>query len=92
MNEFMKASTCPYCGKVNEFASNPHDDGRPSDGDVTMCIGCGHIAIFDEQAPGGCRKTTALEAAQFSADERISRIHLAWKMMDQRRRARGVKL
>lgn len=84
------ASTCPYCGKHNDMAgSMPGQRARPKDGDVSLCIGCGHVGVFDSRAPGGLRKTSPLEAATLAANPQMSRARLAWQMMDQMRRARA---
>lgn len=39
---------CPQCGRVMELASSlTSDDAVPSCGDVTICIGCGAVMMFD---------------------------------------------
>ncbi|SCK49464.1 hypothetical protein VAR608DRAFT_4927 [Variovorax sp. HW608] len=81
------ASACPYCARRHQFASNATDGPRPKDGDYSLCIGCGHFGIFDHAAPDGIRRTTAGEAAEISMNPDASRVQLAWRMADQRRRA-----
>jgi hypothetical protein len=87
--DFERPTTCPYCGKVNPLAGNVRGPEAPADGDVSLCIGCGHWGVFEAGAPGGMRKTTPLEAARMAGDEDIARVRLAWLVMDQRRRAEG---
>lgn len=41
-------SRCLDCGKVLDAASNAIGDGLPKPGDITICLDCGHIMVFDE--------------------------------------------
>lgn len=46
----MRADNCPSCGKVVTAASPIRKEGAmPSKGDLTVCLGCGYISIFDER-------------------------------------------
>jgi hypothetical protein len=39
---------CPFCGKRNDRASVVGFEGPAVAGDVSICIGCGGIALFNE--------------------------------------------
>ena len=45
----MSKSTCPYCGYVSDHAGTieEHKAG-PKEGDVSVCLKCGGICLFDE--------------------------------------------
>ena len=37
---------CPHCAKPND-AHTDFQGGEPKHNDLSMCIGCGYVAIFD---------------------------------------------
>jgi hypothetical protein len=39
-------SICPSCGAPNDGATAPLCDAKPSEGDASVCMYCGHLAIF----------------------------------------------
>ena len=39
--------TCLSCHKVMDAAMSVHNDNKPKDGDITVCMYCGHIMAFD---------------------------------------------
>jgi hypothetical protein len=40
---------CPYCGHLLDSATAMDDaPARPKPGDVTMCIKCGFLLVFDD--------------------------------------------
>lgn len=46
--EGVKPTNCPACGKFLDRATCPVDQGaRPTEGDLTCCIGCAAILVFD---------------------------------------------
>jgi len=49
-NSVMNYSVCPYCGKQNDRVSSIDEETkRPKKGDVSICIKCTGISIFDEK-------------------------------------------
>lgn len=40
---------CTHCGAELTAATILDADARPRPGDVTVCIGCGHVYEFDER-------------------------------------------
>lgn len=42
-------STCPACGHTHNMATNMEGEGGPEPGDVTVCILCLHVLMFDDQ-------------------------------------------
>jgi ornithine cyclodeaminase/alanine dehydrogenase-like protein (mu-crystallin family) len=80
-------TTCPHCGKRNDCATNTDDGHRaPCDGDFTLCIGCGHFAVFEA---GALRRSTPLEAARIAAHPGAARLKFAWTAYDQKKKAAG---
>lgn len=52
--------TCPYCGKVNTKAGSVDNKVvTPKEGDVTLCIDCGNLAIIQASAPGGMKRISS---------------------------------
>lgn len=41
-------SACSACGAHLSAATGADNDDRPNEGDVSVCITCGNITIFDE--------------------------------------------
>jgi len=60
-------SICPSCGAPNDGASHP--DGKPSEGDLSICMYCGHLAIF--RADLRLRDPTVAELEIIRHDERV---------------------
>ena len=56
-------NTCPYCGKFTDSASGPV---LPKEGDVSVCIQCYNINIFN--ADLSIRKPTVEEFAALRSD------------------------
>jgi hypothetical protein len=78
--EFQIDLTCPFCGAQHVMAGDVEPGGRePADGDATLCIKCGEIAVFAKAAPGGARKPTIEELEAFGQDDNIQGLRRAWK-------------
>jgi hypothetical protein len=55
-------ATCFNCGKPLDRAAGLDTDNQPGPGDVTICLDCGHLMIFDDQ----------LALRQLSPEEQIA--------------------
>lgn len=65
----MPPSTCPSCGKWLDGAATIGESCEPPNpGDITLCIGCGTVMIFDIALK--LRAATQLEIDTLPADER----------------------
>ena len=48
MTDHPLKTTCPYCNRLNEVASNMCDDRHgPLPGDASLCISCLFVSVFD---------------------------------------------
>jgi hypothetical protein len=75
-------TTCPFCGQHHEAVSRARSStDYPDDGDVTMCLACGEICIFDSDVAGGLRKPTKREQRIFDRDPRIREVREAWRIV-----------
>lgn len=76
-------TTCPFCGYRHDSVSvmNEKKFAMPKDGDVTICIECGHLSIFDLDNDGGLRKPTRKELGKLVRDARVRNMLEAWFMM-----------
>jgi hypothetical protein len=85
---------CPFCSKPHTNAT-PADDweGKPTDGDLTICINCGEWSAFNKAIPGGLRKPTFEEYTHIATDPVTRRMRDAWIMVmrDKRRANRRRK-
>jgi hypothetical protein len=61
----MTSTDCPHCGRANDRHANLGNDDQAAPGDVSICFGCHHIAVF---AAGGMRKPTPAELAAIEQD------------------------
>jgi hypothetical protein len=63
-------SKCLSCGKVLDRATNMFDGGwRPSPGDYSICIACGHLMIFADDLR--LRELTVMECVEIAGDKRL---------------------
>jgi hypothetical protein len=77
------ASPCPFCGKVMDCASNIEGKGAPEPGDVSLCIYCGGVMIFDRELVG--RKPTDPELFALALSD-------CWPTVERARRAIMIEL
>jgi hypothetical protein len=68
-------SACLSCGALNDAATGVNNDARPSPGDVTVCLYCGHIMVFSDDLL--MRNPTAAEIHQIAGDPRILMVQRA---------------
>jgi hypothetical protein len=81
MTDYERTTTCPYCGKVNTGLGNLHDEGRPKDGNVALCIDCGQWAVIEGAAPGGLRKPTTEEQHELAESPEAQDMNHRWRRM-----------
>lgn len=69
--------TCPECGRENDAHSSPSDEGAtPEDGDLSICLECGHLAAYVKAEDGTLtiRQLTEDEYKVFMEDPDIRRL------------------
>ena len=72
------ACSCLACGKVLDAANVVSTDGQdyaPSSGDITICLGCGHVMAFDDDLK--LREMTDAEAREIAGDRRMLAVQKA---------------
>ena len=65
---------CSACGTIQDAASCVGSDAKPSPGDVTVCIDCGHIMAFDDSMK--LRELNDEETSAIAGDPRL--LALQW--------------
>jgi hypothetical protein len=70
---------CPYCEAELDGATNVNCEGVPKTGDLTLCIYCTGLCIFDLDRQ--LRKPTLLELTQIKASP------VSWRQVQRVRRA-----
>lgn len=67
----MEPETCDACGYLLDAATGVGNDDSPEEGNVSVCLKCGAIRIFAENAEGALtrRKPTVDEELELMADE-----------------------
>lgn len=68
---------CPFCSKHVPNHENLTDEFlQPEEGDLSVCIKCGSICVFDEDLY--LRKPTEEELAEAMANEEMLAVLNAW--------------
>ena len=66
----MPLNTCMACGYAHDAASIVGaKDHQPRPGDMSVCLNCGHLAVFDDQLR--LRALTADEVSETQHDRRV---------------------
>ena len=65
----IKDSTCPECGHVADGATGAGNNTTAKPGDVSLCIECACVAIFDEDLQR--RKPTTDEIFMLNKDRKL---------------------
>jgi hypothetical protein len=73
---------CMRCEKVLDSATPADSKDRPARGDVSVCIQCGHIAIFTRG--GKLREPTPDELRSIMADRRVKTLRNAVSLLHVR--------
>jgi hypothetical protein len=71
----MPECACLACGKRLDRATSVDGNHQPEMGDVTICIGCGHLMGFDDDLR--LRELTDTEMVKVAGDRRIIAIQRA---------------
>jgi hypothetical protein len=66
---FKKGSRCLNCKKVLDSATGLDSDETPSPGDLTVCLTCGHLMVFNEKLK--FRELSDEEIVETAGDPRI---------------------
>ncbi len=77
-DQFLALDHCLNCKCQLDACSVINDDGSeevPNDGDITICVYCGHVMAFDHQAR--LREMTDGEARAVAGDARLLAISRA---------------
>ena len=74
-----KDGTCPYCLDRHEVASSIFHEHTPKDGDISLCITCGHFSVFDSTQPGDLRPPNKFEAVSIATDPGCQQLYAAWE-------------
>ncbi len=69
-------STCRKCGRKLDGATDPFGEATPKDGDVSFCIYCGTLSVFQD---GYLRAPTDEEQVDIDRDPRLVAIQRAWE-------------
>lgn len=84
MSTHLLPGVCPCCGRTHDAATNALDNHKlPIPGDITVCIDCAAISIFDDQLVR--RLPTAAEAGQLATDHRLARVQQHVRLAIRRR-------
>jgi hypothetical protein len=74
MTTSLPESACLGCGTLLDTATSLFEDAIPNDGDVTICIKCGHIMVFENNRP---RNPTDVEMKDIAGNPRILAVQKA---------------
>lgn len=80
-NDFNVDCVCPQCRAIHDGMANMMDTRHPEDGDVSMCIVCGGISIYDHTNPTRLRFPTDDELVEINRDPNMRAIRWAYKQM-----------
>lgn len=76
------ACSCPHCGKELNAATNVDGEGgSPSEGDISLCIGCGGFLTFNKDLT--VRELSYDDVVDLKPEERseLFRAKAAWEHM-----------
>lgn len=76
---FAGSLVCPHCGKRHTEQRMLGDAlARPSNGDISLCITCGQLGVFDLRLHA-IRLPTAAEARKFDTLPEVIKARRAWR-------------
>ncbi len=71
-------NTCPFCGYFSDCVSHLQQDALPKEGDVSFCIKCGEVSLFDKELKLG---KINMDELPFETKEEIARIKSVWRVV-----------
>ena len=71
----LPACVCASCGADNDAATDPLREFAPMPGDVSICLKCGHLGIFDGEMQ--VRDPTSEEMYELAGHPEILRMQAA---------------
>lgn len=74
MNPIEISTSCPYCTKSLDLTEDLIGMNIPKPGDVSICIGCADILLFDESMQ--MRKPTEEEKKELDKNQAIQKIRV----------------
>jgi hypothetical protein len=77
-------SYCVDCGNANDATTSIMEKARPSPGDATVCIHCGHIAVFADDLT--LREPNRDEQIALAGDPRILAVQRARAKLELRKK------
>jgi acetyl-CoA carboxylase beta subunit len=81
-DQHIPQSPCLNCGKLLDGATCIDNDSMPDPGDVTICIYCGHLMMFDAQMR--LRDLSDEKVRQVAGDGRIVAVQRARRVLERR--------
>jgi hypothetical protein len=75
MDTVIPDAKCSACGYKMDRSTAAFGEAQPNEGDLSMCLNCGHVSIFDKQLR--LRQPTPGEKAIIDADPRLIHAQLA---------------
>jgi len=68
---FIPPFHCLNCGYRMDCTTDAYGDGTPKDGDISMCLHCGHLMLFNKDMT--VRELTPDERAKITCDPQVVR-------------------
>lgn len=78
----IKPTFCPSCGHKIDRTSSVHGDYGPAEGDISLCIRCANVSIFDSEL--GLRRPSMREFNQLMDDPELRETILKAKSVIKR--------
>lgn len=75
---------CPHCRAIHEAATGISGREFPEDGDCTLCIRCGKLAIFDSREKFGLRVPNRREQHDLDNDSDVQKLLASYAITRQR--------
>lgn len=82
--DFDIPSICPICNAHHEAAANTESQAMPTDGDVSICIVCHGISVYDFSRPGKLRFPTDAELEVIMTDPRLALLQAGMRIVKDR--------
>lgn len=80
LDDYSTALVCPHCAAIHEASLRAStDEGAPEDGNISICVRCEALSIYDSTMPGGLRLPTGTETAEAMQSKEVQRAMHALK-------------